>query len=111
MPIKVTYTSTRPSSDVAFYIDNFDAVSYMANTYQTTGKLLATSFDDSDILTWVWTEWWADTESLEEFLADTFINQGMINRTLHRERENIKTTYVTEDVLISSVPVGVFYNK
>jgi hypothetical protein len=112
MPIKATSTSTRPSTNVAYHIDDFsnsfDVISYMENNYRTTGKLLATSFDNSDVLTNVWTEWWDSMESLNEFLADTVLNQGLIERNLHREANNIQTTYTTEEVSIDAVPVGVF---
>jgi len=112
MPIKVTYTSTRPSSDVEFSNDNFwgsfEVISHMENTYETTGKLLSTAFDESGELNYVWVEYWNTLQSLEEFLSDTLLNQGMASRNQYREENNIKTTYVTEDVSIDSVSVGVF---
>jgi hypothetical protein len=115
MPIKITYTATRPSYDIAFSDDDFwglsEIVSHMENTYETTGKLLSTSFDDSDKLVHIWIEYWNTMESLEEFLADTLLNQGMASRDQYRKENNIKTTYVTEDVSIDSVPVGVFQSK
>ena len=115
MPIKYTCTVTRPSGDVRFFQgnDNFwelpETVSYVTNTYESTGKLLSTACTDLDQLTTVWIEYWDTTESMNEFLADTFLDQRTVETNQHRQENNITVTHATEEVSIDSVPVGVFY--
>ena len=112
MTVKITYTSTRPAKEIAFYAEEFwslpEIISHMKTTYEDTGKLLGTSFEDSeDTLTHVWIEYWDSQESIDQFLADTYLNQGMTARTEYRNQNGIVMTSVTEQV--DSAPIGVFY--
>jgi hypothetical protein len=116
MPIKETFTMTRASKDVVFqsddnFWDSADTVSYIANVYESSGKLLATSCDKSDDLTLVWVDYWDTMESMIEFEKDPFFAQGRINQTGYRDEKNIETESTIEEVSIDSVPVGVFFRK
>ena len=109
MPVKITYTTNRPSKYIAFYGEEFwkldEIVSYMKATYEDTGKLLYTSFEDSeDTLTHTWIEYWDSQESAEQFWADSFLNQGMVTRSNYRTENNIVMTHVIENIDSSLVP-------
>jgi len=112
MTLKVTHTSTRPSTNIAFYGEEFwslaEIVSYIKQTYEDTGKLLGTAFIvSSDALTHTWIEYWDSQESVDQFESDSFLNQDMNSRTAYRSQNGIELSIVIESV--ETAPLGVYY--
>jgi len=112
MPIKVTTTTTRPSTAIKYFGEEFwslpEVISHVKTTYEDTHKLLSTAFEDSaDSLTHVWTEYWDSQTSVEEFWKDSLISPTISARNDYRTQNGIVMTYVIEQV--DSAPMGVFY--
>ena len=115
MPIKVTYTTIKPEPNMMFFPEQFwgrpEIVSYIKTTYQDTGKLLATDHSlSTDELTSIWIEYWDSQESCDQYLADEMFVAAINSRTEYRTLNNIQFSADTQEVDISQISVGSYYN-
>ena len=114
MPIKVTYTTTRPSGEVRFSPNNFwktpEVISHVQTVYENTGKLLFTTNIDLPIggqmpkLTNIWIEYWDSQESIDQYWSDPMFTGDNELKKSYKAANNIVTTITSEEVAESVVP-------
>ena len=114
MPIKVTYTTTRPSGEVRFSPNDFwktpEIISYVQTVYENTGKLLFTTNIDlppggeMPKLTNIWIEYWDSQESVDQYWSDPMFTGDNELKKSYKAANNIVTTINVEHISEDEVP-------